>query len=1280
MKSSFSLFIFLLLIQVINAQGPALILPIGHTKEVNSIKFNKQGNRLLTSSDDKSAKLWDVQTGLLLINFKGHIKEVEDACFSINESRVLSTSLDGTAKLWDASNGKMLFSIKREEDDLKTAAFSYNGNLVVSTFYDSIFTVTDVKSGAFIKTMKMNIDVTDTAFYNPNGKQICVLGRKPAVYFFDAISFAYSSINLPVAPIRAQFNSTGNVLAVLCKDGIVRLFVDGKTTAIVLKNIGSNIHSFVLTPDGKKLISVADNHSILIWDSFTGIQLGKLPVKTDKTDFTSMAISQDGKKLATIFEDDYHIWDLDGLVSIFQEELAYYNENDEIKHAVFHPNGQSIAFAEYDLPFIREVSNGKSGMEFTGHFEAVSIESFSPDGSKIITGSYDGRIRIWNAGTGVLEKVIQAHKDAIIGLRYNAAGNKIISTSEDSLVKMWDPITGKEKFRLTGHNAPIFLAEDTKEGDRLLTACSNQNAYLWVIDPTTKNWKALRKLIHPKGTVVNASFSPDFKKIITVTTNPSTAHLWDGFTGNYINAFAIPNDVEIDKINFSPDSKKVVFAYKAGATKNNGPIIWDANTAQLSAKPNIHDISSKFALFNPEGTKLVSIDELNNIYIINASNYQFIKTFEGVNFLEDFFSVKFSHDGTKLLFCASDNNATIYDIESGSLYKKLVGHSDDVYEGYFSSDDEYVLTRSADNSLKRWNVKTGELLYTFIAIDSADYLLVDQYDRYDGTPAARKLLYFTCGTEIIQLDQFKDLSWEPGLISKIMGVNKDPITAKKLSEINICNVTPLVVYDGFINNNYQYSITQRTGGLGDLQLFVNAKMIRTIPKSQLIANGNTFIFKTTQEEVKPYFVSGVNNTITLKATTNVGTMTSRGGDVETAPLIRSNVNPNVYLVSIGINQYKGEKLKLNYASTDAESFTAAITASAKKLFNIDSKEHIKSTLFSTSTNNPNKPTKASIRQQMEMIAQQASPDDIFVFFFAGHGVLQSGQKNFYLLTQEASALEINGVEKDVAISTDELNGWLRNIKANKQLLILDACNSGQMVNDLQNLVVKRDLPADQVRALENLKDKTGIFILSASASGQSAYETSQFGQGLLTYSLLSGIKYQSALRGNKYLDVTKWFNIASDQVRELAKEIGGRQDPQIIGAASFDIGIVDNEVMDGIKISNSKKKLFGRSILYTGDPLLLLDELRMSSEFDKALNQQSARGAESILNFNEGYNMPDAYSIRGNYEINNGMIIFKISLINKGKRVGAEIVKSGPVASQPNLIQAIIKDILLAIN
>jgi hypothetical protein len=300
-----------------------------------------------------------------------------------------------------------------------------------------------------------------------------------------------------------------------------------------------------------------------------------------------------------------------------------------------------------------------------------------------------------------------------------------------------------------------------------------------------------------------------------------------------------------------------------------------------------------------------------------------------------------------------------------------------------------------------------------------------------------------------------------------------------------------------------------------------------------------------------------------------------------------------------------------------------------------------------------------------------------VIFFAGHGALISGQRNLYLLTAEASSLDLNGVEKEVAISTDELNGWMRSIKANKQLLILDACNSGQAVQNQQNITTKRDVPADQVRALENLKDKAGIFILSASASGQAAYESSQYSQGLLTYSLLSGIKYQTALKENKYLDVTKWFNTASDNVRELAKEIGGRQDPQIIGNASFDVGLVNKAVIDGIKLAAAKKKIFSRSVFYTGDPGSLIDNLQVANEIDKELTAQSARGKQSPLTYIETYRSPDAYSIRGNYEVTGNNIKLRAWIINKDTKLNTEFMQTGTIDKKESLAKKIVEDIMV---
>jgi hypothetical protein len=295
-------------------------------------------------------------------------------------------------------------------------------------------------------------------------------------------------------------------------------------------------------------------------------------------------------------------------------------------------------------------------------------------------------------------------------------------------------------------------------------------------------------------------------------------------------------------------------------------------------------------------------------------------------------------------------------------------------------------------------------------------------------------------------------------------------------------------------------------------------------------------------------------------------------------------------------------------------------------------------------------------------------------------VLLSGKKNFFILTADASSFELNGVEKDVAISTDELNEWMRKIKANKQLLILDACNSGKALEDIQNQIARRDIPPDQVKALENLKDKTGIFILSASASGQSAFEASQFGQGLLTYSLLSGIKLGTGLKDDKFIDVTRWFNNASDNVRELAKSIGGRQEPQIVGNASFDVGIADREVKDGIHINSEPKKIFSRSVLFTGDVSLLIDDIQLGGDFDKELALRSSMGKQSILSFIGTYRGEDAYSIRGSYDVQGNALTIKVHLIAQKKGVGNEIIKTGSLDQKDQLIKSVLDDISLLIK
>jgi hypothetical protein len=422
--------------------------------------------------------------------------------------------------------------------------------------------------------------------------------------------------------------------------------------------------------------------------------------------------------------------------------------------------------------------------------------------------------------------------------------------------------------------------------------------------------------------------------------------------------------------------------------------------------------------------------------------------------------------------------------------------------------------------------------------------------------------------------------------------------------------------------------------------------------------------------VEEYFVSTDDNHVSVKAITENGVMQSRGDGFTSPTENRAHAAPNIYLLSVGVSNYKSTNLKLNYASKDAMDFSSAMVAASQKLFNTDGRQHVISYNFGTELNNNRKALKNEIKKVIDTIIEKAKPDDILIAFFAGHGVLQEGQKKFYMLTAEASGFDVGGVEKEVAISTDELNEWSRKIKASKQVLILDACSSGQVIDNMQQLM-RGDIPADQQRALENLKDRTGIYILSASEAGQAARESGIFNQGLLTYSLLSGIKLGGGLKDNKFIDVNLWFNFASDNVKKLAKDIGAIQNPQILGNASFDVGIVDKEVSDSIKLF-FKKRIFRRS-RFIEDEELITDDIDLSGLVDKELNNLSERGRESPWVFQADNVFDSAYSVHGKYAVKGNAISAKIILIKGLKEKVYQFEQNGTIDKKDEFSRSIIE-------
>ena len=75
----------------------------GHDSYVTSVAFSPDGQRIVSGSDDYSAKIWDVNSGKELHTLTGHYSSVESAAFSPDGQRIVSGSADKTVKIWDVS-------------------------------------------------------------------------------------------------------------------------------------------------------------------------------------------------------------------------------------------------------------------------------------------------------------------------------------------------------------------------------------------------------------------------------------------------------------------------------------------------------------------------------------------------------------------------------------------------------------------------------------------------------------------------------------------------------------------------------------------------------------------------------------------------------------------------------------------------------------------------------------------------------------------------------------------------------------------------------------------------------------------------------------------------------------------------------------------------------------------------------------------------------------------------------------------------------------------------
>jgi hypothetical protein len=547
------------------------------------------------------------------------------------------------------------------------------------------------------------------------------------------------------------------------------------------------------------------------------------------------------------------------------------------------------------------------------------------------------------------------------------------------------------------------------------------------------------------------------------------------------------------------------------------------------------------------------------------------------------------------------------------------------------------------------------------------------------------------GLEPVDLSQFKDGFYEPGLLAKVLGFNKEPLRAvPDLAGLKLYpEITPKVDGDQLLIN-----LKNQGGGIGAVQVLINGKEL------EADARGGSIAPNAAQANVKvllsgPMIVPGAENTIEVVARNAGGTLASRGIRVAYQAKGKAEVKPpHLYAIICGISQYgdPAQIQTLRFAAKDARDMAQAVSLAGGGLFGTD---NVHVTLLTGEAAPPpagafpSQPaTKANLKHAFDEVAKTATPNDILLVYFSGHGVtLGQGSSTYCYLTQDARTAELKDSPflHDWTVTSEELADWTKKIGALKQVLVLDTCASGAAS---EKLIERKDLSGDAVRAIERMKDRVGFHVLMGSAADAVSYEASRYNQGLLTYALLEGMHGKtlgdgtSALREQKFVDVVKWFTFAENRVPELAESIGGIQRPQIASpeGGDFDMGELTSELAN-LPLALQLPQIL-RPKLADEDSPDLFDTLGLERVLRTKLNEASrpsARGAGTLA-FVDATELPGAIAAGGRYKVEGDKVHVTLGLRRDGKTLGAPLQIEGDKNDLPALAERIIQAINAAIK
>jgi WD40 repeat protein len=475
-------------------------------------------------------------------------------------------------------------------------------------------------------------------------------------------------------------------------------------SVMTLRGHSDEVHGMAVSPDGKRIISGSGDKTIKVWDAETGDEL--MTLRGHKECVKSVAFSPDGKRIVSGSEDKTNkIWD----AATGAELMTLRGHSDKVWSVAFSPDGKRIVSGSRDKTVkVWDATNGDELMTIRGHQRMIGPVSFSPDGRRIVSGSMDWTIKepwvqtikVWDAATGAEVMTLRGrHTDIILSIAFSPDGERIVSGSFDETVKVWDAATGAEIMTLHGHRLAVADVAFSPDGKRIASGSNDGTIKVWDVSTGTE----LMTLVGHENEVWSVAFSPDGMHIISGSRD-KTVKVWDAA----IRAEAVTLSGHrggFFSIAFSPDGKRLV-----SGSNDNMIKVWDSATGAELMTLRGHDNWVGDASFSPDGKRIVSGSRDKTVKVWDAANGVELMTLRGHdNWVR---GASFSPDGRRIVSGSLDGTVKVWDAATGEELMTLAAHNHKPCSVLFSPDGKQIVSGGWFGRIKVWDAATGAELMT----------------------------------------------------------------------------------------------------------------------------------------------------------------------------------------------------------------------------------------------------------------------------------------------------------------------------------------------------------------------------------------------------------------------------------------------------------------------------------------------------------------------------------------------------------------------------------------